>query len=501
VRQPSMGIGGWKVGSHVVGFVAASTSSHLNRCQNLPEALDQCERQFGPTQNLPTLSTKCATSSQYIGPSWSYGPRCPTTQQIEKVLQIYKQPDIAGLHVPPPSWSSYPSSSLYGWSNGQSGHVIGSIFVYNEASGFCTRVKCSSETSRPGGDNAWETSDPKACAGAEPLTASLGDSVDTTCYRCDGPIRSASAHPCAGVDCGHGTCHVQVSDASQYACSCVDAGFTGEHCEHGPCDGVDCGHGTCQVQAGSDATRPSQYVCSCPDGIWGDHCEHDTPDPCASNPCASGAHTAVIHGTRNVKRSVMATKCTADSATHYTCSLCPVGYDCPYGRRQTKCPIGYGDQSDCSKPLTCCFGEYATGMVPLAYPCFSGTCALYTTGGEYSRGRSTVCQSDLSVDENPCTVTETSKTPIYRTNLHSWPECTRVTGKCTPTPCSCTHGTESALVTAASTCLDPGYYGSGSYDSGFNFGFSYAKPEDLQARRTATGPDGQKVQCLCWRCD
>jgi hypothetical protein len=70
--------------------------------------------------------------------------------------------------------------------------------------------------------------------------------------------------PCAGYDCGHGTCH----DNAQCRC---DGGYSGDHCEvHDPCYGKNCGHGTCEVV---DSKPPEQTRCVCNHFYTGSMCD------------------------------------------------------------------------------------------------------------------------------------------------------------------------------------------------------------------------------------
>lgn len=130
--------------------------------------------------------------------------------------------------------------------------------------------------------------------------------------------------PCRGANpCLHGTCHTLLG--GRFHCQCLP-GYSGELCERRDVCAADCINGTlfchepgwqCDCQhggetCGSDATvsasppgpcskqpcannatchhselDPQGYVCACPLGLVGTHCEHDV-DECAGHKCPSG---------------------------------------------------------------------------------------------------------------------------------------------------------------------------------------------------------------------
>ncbi|XP_048472069.1 EGF-like repeat and discoidin I-like domain-containing protein 3 isoform X2 [Rhincodon typus] len=101
--------------------------------------------------------------------------------------------------------------------------------------------------------------------------------------------QGSSDHSCQPDLCKNGgTCLAGVS-TDPYYCICVD-GFTGKDCsevEQGPCHPNPCQNGgLCELMSRRGDVF-GEYVCKCPTGFQGIHCQTNVND-CSSQPCMNG---------------------------------------------------------------------------------------------------------------------------------------------------------------------------------------------------------------------
>ncbi|XP_012517869.1 PREDICTED: sushi, nidogen and EGF-like domain-containing protein 1 [Propithecus coquereli] len=106
---------------------------------------------------------------------------------------------------------------------------------------------------------------------------------------CQGPV--ANTDECQAQPCRNGGSCRDLPGA--YVCQCP-AGFVGAHCETevDACDSSPCQHGgRCENGGGA-------YLCVCPEGFFGYHCE-TVSDPCFSSPCGGHGYCLASNGSHS----------------------------------------------------------------------------------------------------------------------------------------------------------------------------------------------------------
>lgn len=153
-----------------------------------------------------------------------------------------------------------------------------------------------------------------------------------------GELCEAELDPCLDKPCGeHGECVSNKID--KFECIC-EPGFKGQQCEkrESACDFGLCINGaTCMLEQDlsvsesmiANSTEQIQYVCQCPTGFKGKHCEI-MENMCASEPCQNGA------------------TCLPTPAGNFTC-LCPVSHT----GRTCEQKIDYCLTARCAHGSTC----------------------------------------------------------------------------------------------------------------------------------------------------
>ncbi|XP_069349357.1 sushi, nidogen and EGF-like domain-containing protein 1 isoform X3 [Eulemur rufifrons] len=105
------------------------------------------------------------------------------------------------------------------------------------------------------------------------------------------PPQCLETDECQAQPCGNGGSCRDLPGA--YVCQCP-AGFVGVHCETevDACDSSPCQHGgRCENGGGA-------YLCVCPEGFFGYHCE-TVGDPCFSSPCGGHGYCLASNGSHS----------------------------------------------------------------------------------------------------------------------------------------------------------------------------------------------------------
>uniref|UniRef100_A0A8C0C8X3 Protein crumbs homolog 1 n=1 Tax=Balaenoptera musculus TaxID=9771 RepID=A0A8C0C8X3_BALMU len=127
-----------------------------------------------------------------------------------------------------------------------------------------------------------------------------------------------STDECASGPCLHGG--LCVDGANRYSCNCMGSGFTGTHCETlmPPCWSKPChNNATCEDSA-------DNYTCHCWPGYTGAQCETDI-DGCSSSPCQSdGECVELSSGEGHGRLAQLLSLSGRPEASGYIC-ICPPG--------------------------------------------------------------------------------------------------------------------------------------------------------------------------------
>ncbi|KAK3791911.1 hypothetical protein RRG08_026813, partial [Elysia crispata] len=123
--------------------------------------------------------------------------------------------------------------------------------------------------------------------GGQGLCATFQDEPNYKCLCC-GNYEGAGCekfNPCLSNPCGRrGQCEQDDEDPEKFSCEC-SLEYYGTTCQHkreNLCDVIKCqNNGTC-------VGNSTHFLCECPDGLSGSHCEVDLND-CSPMPCENGA--------------------------------------------------------------------------------------------------------------------------------------------------------------------------------------------------------------------
>ncbi|XP_053104712.1 protein crumbs homolog 1 isoform X2 [Hemicordylus capensis] len=133
-----------------------------------------------------------------------------------------------------------------------------------------------------------------------------------------GDLCAVNIDECASQPCLNGQC---MDDINGYSCNCSDSGYMGLHCEmlipfcwSHPCHN----NATCEDTAES-------FICHCWPGYTGSHCETDISE-CSSNPCLHGSECVELSWSRWYGRiPQLPLEFSYHRASGYVCS-CPPGF-------------------------------------------------------------------------------------------------------------------------------------------------------------------------------
>ncbi|XP_076877600.1 milk fat globule EGF and factor V/VIII domain containing b [Brachyhypopomus gauderio] len=111
-------------------------------------------------------------------------------------------------------------------------------------------------------------------------------------------IFAVSGEVCENNVCLNGGTCVTSEGKDAFKCICVD-GFTGDTCnetETGPCHPNPCKNdGICEVDSSQRGDVFTGYVCRCPKGFSGSHCQNNVND-CLGQPCQNGGQCRDLDG-------------------------------------------------------------------------------------------------------------------------------------------------------------------------------------------------------------